>query len=74
MAIREVLKMGDPRLLAVSEPVQQFGTAELESLLIDMRDTMQALNGAGRCLPGRLGVVPTETALAHTCVIGENRK
>ena len=30
MAIREVLKMGDPRLLAVAEPVRAFGTPELE--------------------------------------------
>jgi len=37
MAIREVLKMGDPRLLAVAEPVLKFGTPELESLLADMR-------------------------------------
>ena len=41
MAIRDVLKMGDPRLLAVSEPVAAFGTPELEELLADMRDTMR---------------------------------
>jgi peptide deformylase len=51
MAIREVLKMGDPRLLAVSEPVRAFGTPELEALLADMRDTMQDLNGAGLAAP-----------------------
>jgi peptide deformylase len=51
MAIREVLKMGDPRLLAVAQPVQQFGTAELDNLLADMRDTMKALNGAGLAAP-----------------------
>jgi len=55
MAIREVLKMGDPRLLAVSQPVQSFGTAELEELLRDMRDTMQHLNGAGLAAP-QIGV------------------
>jgi peptide deformylase len=55
MAIREVLKMGDPRLLQVSEPVRQFGTAELESLLADMQDTMRHLNGAGLAAP-QIGV------------------
>jgi peptide deformylase len=55
MAIRDVLKMGDPRLLAVAEPVREFGTAELESLLGDMRDTMQYLNGAGLAAP-QIGV------------------
>ena len=41
MAIRDVLKMGDPRLLAVAEPVTGFGSPELEGLLADMRDTMR---------------------------------
>jgi len=51
MAIREVLRMGDPRLLAMAEPVREFGTPELENLLADMRDTMRALNGAGLAAP-----------------------
>jgi peptide deformylase len=55
MAIREVLRMGDPRLLKISEPVAAFGTPELESLLRDMRDTMQNLNGAGLAAP-QIGV------------------
>src|SRR5579859_1782114 len=55
MAIREVLKMGDPRLLAVAEPVREFGSAELENLVADMRDTMQELNGAGLAAP-QIGV------------------
>jgi len=55
MAIREVLKMGDPRLLAVAERVPAFGTPELENLLADMRDTMQHLNGAGLAAP-QIGV------------------
>jgi peptide deformylase len=55
MAIREVLKMGDPRLLAVSQPVGEFGTLELENLLTDMRETMQNLNGAGLAAP-QIGV------------------
>ena len=47
--------MGDPRLLEIAEPVTEFGTAELESLLRDMRDTMQDLNGAGLAAP-QIGV------------------
>jgi peptide deformylase len=55
MAIRDVLKMGDPRLLAVSAPVEAFGTPELENLIGDMRDTMRHLNGAGLAAP-QIGV------------------
>jgi peptide deformylase len=55
MPIREVLKMGDPRLLAVAQPVGQFGTPELENLLTDMQDTMRNLNGAGLAAP-QIGV------------------
>ena len=55
MAIREVLKMGDPRLLAVAAPVSEFGTAQLEELITDMRDTMRAQNGAGLAAP-QIGV------------------
>src|ERR1700674_5059175 len=55
MAIREVLKMGDPRLLARSEPVGEFGTPELEMLITDMQDTMRHLNGAGLAAP-QIGV------------------
>jgi peptide deformylase len=47
--------MGDPRLLAVAEPVAAFGTPELETLLDDMRDTMRDLNGAGLAAP-QIGV------------------
>jgi peptide deformylase len=55
MAIREVLRMGDPRLLAVAAPVVEFGTPELADLLNDMRDTMRSLNGAGLAAP-QIGV------------------
>lgn len=51
MAIRPVLRMGDPRLLEPSRPVKRFGTAELNELLDDMRDTMRALDGAGLAAP-----------------------
>ena len=47
--------MGDPRLLAVSEPVARFGSPELTRLLTDMRDTMRHLNGAGLAAP-QIGV------------------
>jgi peptide deformylase len=53
--IRDVLRMGDPRLLERSKEVTQFGTPELESLLSDMRDTMAHLNGAGLAAP-QIGV------------------
>jgi peptide deformylase len=55
MAIREVLKMGDPRLLTVAEPVAEFGSPELQNLLTDMQDTMRDLNGAGLAAP-QIGV------------------
>jgi peptide deformylase len=55
MAIREVLKMGDPRLLAVAEPVAAFGTPELEALLQDLQDTMRHEHGAGLAAP-QIGV------------------
>ncbi len=55
MAIREILKMGDPRLLRVARPVQAFGTPELATLLVDLQDTMVAANGAGLAAP-QIGV------------------
>src|SRR5918992_555311 len=55
MAVRPVLRMGDPRLFAVSRRVQTLDTPELHALISDMRDTMQALNGAGLAAP-QIGV------------------
>src|SRR4029450_3571041 len=55
MAIRPVLKMGDPLLLQVARPVQRFDSVELAALLEDMHDTMEALNGAGLAAP-QIGV------------------
>ena len=55
MAIRPVLKMGDPVLLQVAKPVERFDTPELRELLRDMRDTMASLNGAGLAAP-QIGV------------------
>jgi peptide deformylase len=55
MAIREILKMGDPRLLRVAEPVTEFDTPSLHALIADMFDTMHAANGAGLAAP-QIGV------------------
>ena len=55
MAIREVLKMGDPRLLAQAHPVEEFDSPELTQLIVDMQDTMRSLNGAGLAAP-QIGV------------------
>ncbi len=55
MTVREILKMGDPRLLRVAPPVTQFDTDELHLLITDMLDTMQAASGAGLAAP-QIGV------------------
>ena len=55
MAIREVLHMGDARLLQRADELRKFDTLELHSLLADMRDTMHALNGVGLAAP-QIGV------------------
>lgn len=51
MTVRSILRMGDPRLQQIAEPVSDFGTPALQALLDDMRDTMQAMNGAGLAAP-----------------------
>src|SRR4029453_1561797 len=55
MAVRSILKMGEPLLLQVAEPVTEFDTPELNTLLEDMHDTMIAENGAGLAAP-QIGV------------------
>lgn len=55
MTVREILKMGDPRLLRIAQPVQRFDTPELHALVADMFDTMEAANGAGLAAP-QIGV------------------
>lgn len=55
MTIRDILKMGDPRLLRVAQPVTAFDTDELHLLVADMFDTMRAVNGAGLAAP-QIGV------------------
>lgn len=55
MAVHEVLRMGDARLLRQADPVTAFDTAELHQLVTDLTDTMRALNGAGLAAP-QIGV------------------
>jgi len=53
--IREILKMGDPRLLRVARPVEDIHDADLKTIIADMYDTMHAANGAGLAAP-QIGV------------------
>ncbi|NKI96746.1 peptide deformylase [Rhizobacter sp. SG703] len=57
MTVREILKMGDPRLLRVAPPVprEQLGSRDLQQLIDDMFDTMHHANGAGLAAP-QIGV------------------
>lgn len=51
MTVREILRMGDPRLLRQAQPVAQFDTPQLHALVADMFETMRAANGAGLAAP-----------------------
>ncbi len=51
MPIREVIRMGDPRLLARAREVEAFDTPELHALVMDLEDTMRAMQGAGIAAP-----------------------
>lgn len=55
MAVRPILRIGDPRLREVSQPVGAFDTPELHELVADMFDTMAAADGAGLAAP-QIGV------------------
>jgi len=55
MTIRDILKMGDVRLLQVADAVQVFDTPQLHDLIADLRETMAAVNGAGLAAP-QIGV------------------
>ncbi len=57
MPIREILKMGDPRLLRIADavPTSMFGTADLHDLIADLLDTMRYAKGAGIAAP-QIGV------------------
>jgi len=51
MAIKEILKMGDPRLLEDSKPIKDLNAIDLDQLIQDMIDTMEANDGAGLAAP-----------------------
>lgn len=51
MAVLQILKMGDPRLLKIAAPVTEFNTPALDRLVADMFETMAAVDGAGLAAP-----------------------
>ncbi|MEO7431321.1 MAG: peptide deformylase [Dokdonella sp.] len=53
--IHDILKMGDPRLLRMAEPVRQFDTPEMRTLIADLFETMHAAGGVGLAAP-QIGV------------------
>jgi peptide deformylase len=53
--IHEILKMGDPRLLRVAEPVREFDTPQMRELIADMFETMHDAGGVGLAAP-QIGV------------------
>ncbi|MFV2032369.1 MAG: peptide deformylase [Gammaproteobacteria bacterium] len=55
MATRRVLRMGETSLYEKSSEVQEFASAQLESLIQDMWDTMAVEEGAGLAAP-QIGV------------------
>jgi len=55
MTVREILKMGDPRLLRIAKPVEHFDTPAMRELIADMFETMKHANGAGLAAP-QIGV------------------
>lgn len=55
MAVKDILRMGDPRLLRIAQPLREFDTDALHLLVADLIDTMLAANGAGLAAP-QIGV------------------
>lgn len=55
MTVRDILKMGDPRLLRVAHRVESFDSPELHALVADLFETMEAVQGAGLAAP-QIGV------------------
>jgi peptide deformylase len=51
MAVREILRLGDERLLRIAKPVERFSCAELDALIVDMEETMVAAGGVGLAAP-----------------------
>lgn len=55
MAVRPILRMGDPRLLEIARPVADFDSPVLHALITDLFDTMVAAGGVGLAAP-QIGV------------------
>ena len=55
MVVHRILRIGDPRLRQAADPVTAFDTPELHQLVADMRETMEAYDGAGLAAP-QIGV------------------
>ncbi len=53
--IREILKMGDPRLLRVARPVEDIHDVAVKAIIADMYETMHAADGVGLAAP-QIGV------------------
>ena len=67
MAIHEILKMGDPRLLRLAQPVPRFNTPELLALVRDMKETMAHVNGAGLARAASIRATPTPSPSPKPC-------
>lgn len=55
MAVRQILRVGNPLLLEPSAPIEVFDTPQLHELVEDLMDTMHAEEGAGLAAP-QIGV------------------
>jgi len=51
MAVQKVLRMGHPLLNQCAKAVENFNNTELSQLILDMKDTMAELKGAGLAAP-----------------------
>ena len=51
MSERRILRMGNPNLHKVSEPVADFDSPELDALVMDLWHTMEARGGIGLAAP-----------------------
>ena len=47
MAIKQIVRIGNPILRQATESITAFDTPDLHNLIQDMKDTMEANNGAG---------------------------
>ena len=71
MAVQPILRMGDPRLQQVSQPVTEFNAAELDALVVDLFDTMKANSGAGLAAP-QIGVLKRVVIFGEASVTGQS--